>query len=654
MATVFNAFEKTPGVYIQEILVPGPIPGVGTSTAAFIGPARTGRINEPVSLTNWTQFKDTFGLADDFGPYFPTGGVFAAHAVRGFFDNGGTHCYFVRVGTAARASRVLNDRAAAPKPVLMVTAKDEGVAGNGITVEVQDASLATVAATRAESNLTAASNKQATVPAQADADKFRPGDIVFLEEAPKNDRATIAGITGTTITFENNLANAYTGAGKIRVADLIAGQSRIRVADTTKLEAGTYIEIGQGGPTDTAVIQAVEATNKFITVTPPLTQTFTMKAADPAVNVKTLEFTLVLKTPGAGTETFSNLSMDPRHSRYVLRVLSTDPTPQSVDVSLADPPTPTPPPKNIPAVIGATALQNGKADDLSLLTSVDYTNALTALEKIDDVNIVCIPDGPDMTIQKAMLDHCEKMQDRFAIFDPPPNLTPAQITALRNDPNFPATRNGYAALYYPQIYIVNPVGPDKGKPLKIPPSGHIAGLYARVDNDRGVHKAPANESLRGVLRVERSLSDDEHGPLNEKSINVIRAFVGRGILVWGARTLSVETQWRYINVRRLLLFIEESIQEGTQFAVFEPNNEELWQKLKRQVSEFLDRVWRSGALLGAKPEEAYRVRIDDELNPPTTIALGQLIIEVRVAPTTPAEFVVFQIIQEPGRKIVNE
>src|SRR5947208_5461088 len=153
MATVFNAFEKTPGVYIQEILVPGPIPGVGTSTAVFIGPARQGPINAPTSLTNWTQFKDAFGLSDDFGPYFPTGGVYAPHAVRGFFDNGGTHCYFVRVATAARASLTLNDRDAAPKPVLVVKAKTDGVTGNAITVAVQDAHIvAAVAATRAASN----------------------------------------------------------------------------------------------------------------------------------------------------------------------------------------------------------------------------------------------------------------------------------------------------------------------------------------------------------------------------------------------------------------------------------------------------------------------------------------------------------------------
>lgn len=650
MATVFNAFEKTPGVYIQEILVPGPIPGVGTSTAVFIGPARQGPINAPTSLTNWTQFKDAFGLSDDFGPYFPTGGVYAPHAVRGFFDNGGTHCYFVRVATAARASRALNDRAGAPKAALVVTAKTEGVAGNAITVEVQDAHIvAAVAASRGASNLVSASNNQATLPTPADAAKFAPGDIVSLQEAAKNDRATIASISGTTVTFAANLTNTYTAAGTMRVADLIPGQTRVRIADTTGIEPGSYVTIDNGVNTETGVVLSIDTTNKFITLSASLTKTYLMGAADPAVNLMTSEFTLLF-----GTETFAKLSMDPRHSRYVLQVLNTDPKPQTVDVSLADPPTPTTAPNNMPAVLAPTALLGGKDDDLSQLTSVNFTDALTALEKVDDVNILCIPDRTDIAVQNAMKDHCEKMQDRFAILDPPPNLKPAEITTLRNDPNFPASKRGFAALYYPQIYITNPVGVDKGKPLKVPPSGHLAGLYARVDNDRGVHKAPANEELRGVLSLERALSDDEHGPLNELSINVIRAFTGRGILVWGARTISTETQWRYINVRRLLLFIEESIQEGTQFAVFEPNNQELWQKVKRQVSEFLDRVWRSGALLGAKPEEAYRVRIDDELNPPTTIALGQLIIEVRVAPTTPAEFVVFQIIQEPGRKIVNE
>jgi phage tail sheath protein FI len=171
-----------------------------------------------------------------------------------------------------------------------------------------------------------------------------------------------------------------------------------------------------------------------------------------------------------------------------------------------------------------------------------------------------------------------------------------------------------------------------------------------------VHKAPANESIAGVLDLERKLADDEQGPLNEASVNVIRNFPGHGILVWGARTLAPKdrTQWRYVNVRRLLLFIEESIQEGTQFAVFEPNNSGLWATVKRQVSDFLTRVWRDGALIGDTPGDAFKVRIDAELNPPSIVALGQLIIEVIVYPATPAEFVVFRIIQQPGGPSVEE
>jgi phage tail sheath protein FI len=302
----------------------------------------------------------------------------------------------------------------------------------------------------------------------------------------------------------------------------------------------------------------------------------------------------------------------------------------------------------MPADLAATSLAGGAEDNIASLTQAQYTAALTALEKIDDVNILCIPDRTDVTIQKAMIDHCERMADRFAVLDPPAGFTPDQIKAQRA--NLTST-NGYVALYYPQLYVANPTGNGM---VKVPPSGHVAGVYARTDDQKGVHKAPANEIVQGVLDVERTIADNDHGPLNENSVNVIRSFPGRGIRVWGARTTSDGTQWRYVNVRRLLLYIEESIQQGTQFAVFEPNNSVLRKQVSRTVSEFLDRVWRSGALVGDKAEEAYRVRVDDELNPPATVALGQLVIEVRVAPTTPAEFVIFQIIQDPGRKIITE
>jgi uncharacterized protein len=648
----FSAINKAPGVYIDEIQLPGPIPGVGTSTAAFVGPAKKGPINKPVFLTNWTQFVNEFGLRDERGrdlpTYFTSPVVYVTHAVRGFLDNGGASFYFVRVGTAARASLTLNDRATpTARPTLIVTAKEEGVTGNAITVEVQDSSIvSSIAPVREGATLSSASNNEAVVTSATDAVKLRPGDIVFLEQSAANERAEIASVSGTTIKFKTNLTNTYTG-GTLRIGNLIPGQTKIRIADTKGIESGTYITVTQGATTESGVVQSVEPLNKFITLAQGLTNTYTMASGDAPVSLQTLEFTLIIAKPGSGSENFPNLSMDPRHTRYFARAVDSS----HVEVTLADPPTPSAPPTNRPVVSASTALANGQNDDVTQIQTSNYLSGIEALERIDDVNVLCIPDRTDQTVQASMIAHCEKMQDRFAILDPQRNAAPSDIKTQRG---LVSSDRGFGALYYPRIVITNPVAEGN---LTVPPSGHIAGVYARVDNARGVHKAPANETIHRVLELERTLTDDEQGPLNEESINVIRSFPGSGIRVWGARTIAPKdrTQWRYINVRRLLLFIEESIQEGTQFAVFEPNNLSLWGQLKRQVTDFLTRVWRDGALFGEAAEQAFRVRIDEELNPPDIRALGQLIIEIIVVPTTPAEFIVFRIISDTtGKALIQE
>ncbi|HEX5085210.1 MAG TPA: phage tail sheath subtilisin-like domain-containing protein [Blastocatellia bacterium] len=646
----FTATNKAPGVYIDEIQVPGAIAGVSTSIAAFVGPARRGPMNKAVFLTSWTQFVNQFGPQDPQdpqGPFIIDPQVWVAHAVRGFFDNGGPGCYFVRVGTGVQASLALADRSAAGRDTLVVKAKQEGAAGNSIQVEVQNANIiASVAAVREEITLVSASNKQATAANDADAAKFRPGDIVFLSEGANNDRVTVDRVTGATITLRETLTHAYTPAGTLRIADLNPGQRRIRLADTTGIEAGSYVSLTAGATTEGQVVQSVERANNSIILGRGLTNLFSMAAADPAVNLSTLEFTLILQTPGV--EAYPNLSMDPRHSRFFANIVNS----QFVDVALVDPPNPTTPPDNLPAPLGATPLANGVNDDLAQLRSPAFAPrfraGIDALERVDNVSILCVPDRTDQDIQAYMIAHCEKMQDRFAILDPGRNIDPTGAQTQRDLLN---SDGGYAALYYPRIVIPDPLGNGR---VTIPPSGHVAGLYARTDNDRGVFKAPANDTLRGVVDLERTLTDGEQGPLNEIGVNVIRFFTGRGIRVWGARTISTSVQWRYVNVRRLLLFIEESIQEGTQFAVFEPNNIELWGKVKRQVTDFLTRLWSEGALFGATADDAFSVRIDEDLNPPSVRQLGQLIIEVKLFPTTPAEFVVFRIIQQPGGPVVQE
>jgi phage tail sheath protein FI len=202
-----------------------------------------------------------------------------------------------------------------------------------------------------------------------------------------------------------------------------------------------------------------------------------------------------------------------------------------------------------------------------------------------------------------------------------------------------------AALYYPWIEVIDPL---TRRPIAIPPSGHIAGVWARTDERRGVHKAPANEVILGATGLAFQVTHQEQGSLNKNGINCIRAFPGRGIRIWGARTLSSDPEWRYINVRRLFNFISESIQTGTQWSVFEPNDQFLWNALSISVSSFLKNVWRSGALFGATPDEAYYVKCDAETNPPEVIDAGQVVCEVGIAPVKPAEFVIFRLSQYTG------
>ena len=196
--------------------------------------------------------------------------------------------------------------------------------------------------------------------------------------------------------------------------------------------------------------------------------------------------------------------------------------------------------------------------------------------------------------------------------------------------------------------------PATGQNVFVPPSGHMAGIWARSDATRGVHKAPANEVVRGAIELETNITRSEHDLLNPNGINAIRSFPGRGIRVWGARTLSSDPAWRYINVRRLFNYLEESILGGTQWVVFEPNDYDLWQRIRRTISAFLVRQWRDGALFGATPGEAFYVKCDDETNPPEFIDAGQVTCEIGVAPVKPAEFVVFRLAQFSGGAALTE
>jgi phage tail sheath protein FI len=246
-------------------------------------------------------------------------------------------------------------------------------------------------------------------------------------------------------------------------------------------------------------------------------------------------------------------------------------------------------------------------------------------------------------IQLGLVAHCELMGDRMAILDPPPAMNVRDAQQWRqNTAGYDST---HAALYYPWIKVFDP---SSGRPTLVPPSGHMAGVWARNDTERGVHKAPANEVVRGAIDLELQVTRGEQSLLNPLGINCIRTFPGRGVRVWGARTMSSDPAWRYLNVRRYFNYLEESILSGTQWVVFEPNDQALWARIRRNISAFLVNEWRSGALFGARPEDAFYVKCDAETNPVESVDEGRVVCEVGIAPVKPAEFVVFRLAQFSG------
>lgn len=268
---------------------------------------------------------------------------------------------------------------------------------------------------------------------------------------------------------------------------------------------------------------------------------------------------------------------------------------------------------------------------------------MKCFEEIDEIAIVAAPGQTSPAVQDALLTHCETRKDRFAILDCPETIS-GGVDRL------PKPRDSkYGAYYFPWIEVYDP---EKGN-IFIPPSGHIAGVYSRVDSERGVHKAPANELVRGALGLKYSISRAEQDLLNPKGINAIR-FMSGGIRIWGARTLSSDPSWKYINVRRLFIMVESSIERATQWVVFEPNDHRLWKRVTRTISSFLTLLWRNGALMGTSPEQAFYVKCDEETNPPEVVDAGQLVVEIGLAPVKPAEFVIFRIGQMASGGGVDE
>ncbi len=366
---------------------------------------------------------------------------------------------------------------------------------------------------------------------------------------------------------------------------------------------------------------------------------------DPSLESITSHFKLIVEYTDAQsviyTEVFDNISLSTMASSInnvsnfiTVAVETSDPSSDSRPANASD---------------TLTGGSNGSSTPVFIGTEADR-KGLHALDNVDNINFIAIADqaGIRDTILGA-LTYCDNRKDCFFIADPPSGITPDEAVNFKKGTGSysgNAFNSSYGALYYPWVYVNDQRTNSK---KMIPPSGLIAGTYAHTDTVKGVHKAPAGTTdgyLGSVLGIEKVLTRGENDLLNPNGVNAIRSFPNIGICVWGARTLSNDAEWKYINIRRLFMFIEESIDEASQWVVFESNEPSLWPKVIRNIRAFLTNIWRDGALFGKTADEAFRIKVDEENNPQTIRDLGRLIIEVWIAPVKPSEFVIIRISQK--------
>ena len=632
---------QTPGVYIREVEVPQP-PLLRMSITGFVGQAERGPLNSPQRIENLGQLRDIFGDLVGYS-YLP-------YSVFGFFLNGGERCHVVRVAheSAVRATLAQPNDAA-----ISFTAINEGSWGNSVAVQIDSQSTRDILLTELE----------ATVARNATEAKFKSvaglaiGDSIMLVHPrdPIRERVTISQIDN--VAQKVKIAREAPGQTDFPPDSGVVGRGfrlifrfrslgklvREEVFDNLSMNPASssyFLDVINGNPELDSYVARNQNGNSI------LVRVDLRTSADPR------------RPKTADEQTMTNGADDP--SRVTVEYFTG--YEQNVEKYFR----PIPP--------GASPDERRAAGE--------RLNGLAAFELIDEIGLICIPDliipdffdffkktaagqipksgiifarkqalalasdkFPNLKIgQKEMLKHCERMGDRFAILDSPRGAEAGKgANKIEDWPgDYHALRMArYGALYYP--WIREKASDFKGFDVTLPPSGHIAGIFARSERRASVGCAPANEVLRGVIEFEFCLSDAEQAILNPRGVNCLRSFPGRGLLVWGARTLSREPDWRYLNVVRVTLTTIKQILINLRWTVFEPNDRRLHDKIVVTLSIFLDGLFSSGALAGAKPSEAYFVKCDDETNPPEVIERGECITRIGLAVARPAEFIVVTI-----------
>lgn len=588
----------SPGVYVEEFdSGANPMEGVSTSTAGFVGLAQRGPVEGlPQLITNFSDFRRTYGdylSKNEFGDY-----RFLAYAVESFFTNGGARCYVMRVAPSD-AKPSVGFAPSKNAPALTVTAKNPGIWGDDIRV------LFTAASKAKTQILEIVQTSEGKKYRAKNSGGFNPGDVVEYVDGGKSTYNKVVSNQDNILTFENEFPDS--------IVDTNLLPSKV----VTTCEFTMEVRYGENVETYENASFNIEAPNYIDKMTAKSDLIITSYQAAGAAPVA---------APAADKD-------DKKDKKK-------------------DAPAPAAPSGIVPPIeilgtesIEMTGGSNGSVASIAASDFIGVDNGagkrtgIQAFVDNDVVSIMAVPGVTDPNVQLTLVAHCENLASRFAVLDVPQDAKKVQDVIAHRD----IFDSEYAAMYHPWLEVFDSL--DK-KTIAIPPSGAVMGIYARSDNTRGVHKAPANEVVRACSGLDCQFNKGEQDILNPKGVNLIRSFPGQGIRVWGARTLSSNGKWKYVNVRRLFIFIEESIKANTSWAVFEPNDTALWVRVQRTISVFLTGLWRGGSLMGSSPEEAFFVNIGRDTMSQDDIDNGRLVCVIGVAPVKPAEFVIFRITQK--------
>jgi phage tail sheath protein FI len=616
-----------PGVYVEELPSGArTITGVSTSVAAFVGTARRGPVHRAVQVLSYADFERIYGGLDASSEM--------SYAVRQFFANGGTQAWIVRVAARGTAAASLDRLNIFGGMLLRVTALDAGIAGNNIELRIEETSEAFIY--NVSLSYTAPGN-----PSDSRAERF---DRVSTDSRSPRYLVNVINEGSRLVRAERRLTPAGTSTSTAFTS--VPAISPTQNTLTVSINGASPVVITLDPATDNGGTTLVDRLNALATAITNRVRTAGGGALDAfRCTVTGNNDRLTLSYPGEGStvQVMQSATNDASGVLRLGRSVSGTELPGTDYIRFA-PTTATTP----------LTLQGGVEPAIAvgdLLGSQANREGIYALDPVDSFNLLCLPGITDRGVLSAATTYCESRR-AFLIVDAPANIvTPQDMASAVRGPDLP--KSDSAAVYYPWIRIADPL--QGGRPRRTAPSGTIAGLYARIDASRGVWKAPAGTeaSLAGVQALEYSLTDRENGTLNPLGVNCLRTLPSFGPVAWGARTLrgddAFASPWKYIPVRRLALYLEESLYRGTQWVVFEPNDEPLWAQIRLNLNAFMQTLFRQGAFQGRTPREAYFVQCDRETTTQDDINRGIVNIVVGFAPLKPAEFVILKIQQIAGQ-----